>query len=329
MRTTDERVITVRAPGRVNIIGDHTDYTGGLVLPMVVDLHTTITGTTTREPVWVLESDTHGPARVPIDVERPDRLMPEWARYPAGVLAECRALGIPITGFTGTVSTTVPIGAGLSSSAALEIATARAVLATVPDDIRTSVSDTEIARACQRAEHAATGVPCGIMDQLSIASGVSGSATLIDCATLDIVLVPIPDTVRIEHRFITARTLVGSEYADRVDRCREIEALIGPLKHASDIDVDRLDSDLLRRRARHVISENRRVRAFVDAITSGDVELAGRLMTESHRSLADDYETSTQQMDAAVESALREPGVLGARMTGGGFGGCIVILRRN
>ncbi len=319
--------ISVRVPGRVNIIGDHTDYTGGLVLPTVVDLHTMITGSTAPEPVWTLTSQTHGPAVIPLDLERADTVEPAWARYPAGVLIELRSLGVPIVGFTGTVSTSLPVGAGLSSSAALEVATARIVMDVANRSGHDLLDDVEIARACQRAEHMATGVPCGIMDQLSIVAGSPGWATLIDCNSLDIVRIPIPASVQIEHRFISGRTLVGSEYADRVAQCREIENLIGPLREASTRDLARLDSDLLLRRARHVVTENRRVLDFVDALHTGDLERAGRLMTESHRSLAVDYETSTPEMDAAVESALGEPRVLGARMTGGGFGGCIVILR--
>lgn len=318
--------LTVRAPGRINLIGDHTDYTGGFVLPMTLDLHTTIKGTFTNERVWRLESESHGTAIIDLDIERPHQVEPQWARYPAGVLVELRSLGTPLRGFTGTVSTELPIGAGLSSSAALEVATARVALNGLPGDSRPTLDDVALARACQRAEFTATGIPCGIMDQLSIITGEFGYATLIDCTSLDVTRVRIPDSVRIEHRFITSRTLVGSEYADRVAQCREIESTIGPLRQASIIDLDRLDSDVLRQRARHVLSENLRVQEFVDALSRSDFVEAGRLMVASHRSSIDDFQTSTPAMDDAVESALREPGVLGARMTGGGFGGCIVIL---
>jgi galactokinase len=165
------------------------------------------------------------------------------------------------------------------------------------------------------------------MDQLSIVTGRPGSATLIDCSTLEVVHIAIPEAVEIEHRFVVARTLVGSEYAERVEQCRQIELIIGPLRDATMRDADRLPTDLLKSRARHVISENGRVEAFAQAFRENDVRVAGQLMTESHRSLAHDYGTSTPLMDAAVGSALQEPRVLGARMTGGGFGGCIVILK--
>lgn len=326
--TTPDSTITVRVPGRVNLIGDHTDYTGGLVLPMVVDLHTTVSGRHTDERLWRLESETHGSAVIPLDVERADLIDPAWARYPAGVIVEMRTLGVDVPGFVGTVSTTLPVGAGLSSSAALEVATARIALGNTGQQRHPMLRDVELAQLCRRAEYAATGIPCGIMDQLSIVCGRAGFATLIDCSTLDIADVAIPDDVIIEHRFVAARTLVGSEYAERVEQCREIESLIGPLRQARLDDVETIASDLLRRRARHVVSENARVRAFAEAMRHEDVDEAGRLMIESHRSLATDYATSTPAMDTAVDRALEEPGVLGARMTGGGFGGCIVILRR-
>ncbi len=323
--TALESPISVRVPGRVNLIGDHTDYTEGLVLPMVVDLHTSISGNFTDQNLWVLESDTHGAARIPLDAPSAREIDPPWARYPAGVLFELRSLGIELRGFSGSVETTLPIGSGLSSSAALEVATARIVLGRDPQ--LAPFDDVDVAQICQRAEHAATGVPCGIMDQLSIVSGRPGSATLIDCSTLQVEHIHVPEVVEVEHRFIVARTLVGSEYADRVEQCRRIEEIIGPLRHASIGDTERLPTDLLRRRSRHVISENGRVEKFVRALQESDFPTAGRLMTESHTSLAQDFDTSTPLMDTAVESALREPGVLGARMTGGGFGGCIVILR--
>lgn len=321
--------VSVRIPGRINLIGDHTDYTGGLVMPTVVDMHTEISGSYNSDDRWILVSDSHGEASIPLDIDDARLIVPEWARYPAGVLVELRRHGFRMSGFTGSVTTTIPIGGGLSSSAALEIAAARIALGHplavasnggLPDDV-------ELAQICRRAEISATGVPCGIMDQLSIVTGRQGQATMIDCSTLEVAYVPLPDRLRVEHRFVSPRTLSGSEYAERVAQCAEIESIIGPLRFATLDDVNRIDSVLLRRRARHVISENARVIEFARALTDGRFEDAGRLMVQSHRSLADDFDTSTPSMDAAVESAIRETGVLGARMTGGGFGGCIVVLR--
>lgn len=322
--------VRIQVPGRINLIGDHTDYTGGLVLPTTVDMFTTMLGNHTDENVWRLTSQTHGRALIPLDLDDVRSVEPQWARYPAGVLLALRSRGIRLRGFEGSVSTTLPVGAGLSSSAALEIATARVALDGSGDAQRDppSFSEVDLAQICQHAEHIATGVPCGIMDQLSIVAGCAGSATLIDCSSLEVTHIPIPDQVRVEHSFITQRSLIGSEYAQRVAQCRKIEDTIGPLCSASMSDVERLESELLQRRARHVISENLRVRQFVDALSHGEYEHAGRLMVESHQSLAVDYQVSNQVMDDAVNSKLRETGVLGARMTGGGFGGCIVVLRR-
>lgn len=316
--------IRASAPGRVNLIGDHTDYTGGLVLPMVIDRETTVTGTWIEEPRWTIRSDDMAePATFSVPVVDPAAVRPPWARYVAGVIAEFENLGAVVPGFEGEVRTTIPICSGLSSSAALEVAVARIIL----QASTASFAPTEVALACQRAEQRATGVPCGIMDQLSIVSGRRGSATLIDCHDLSIEYVDIPDSIEFDIRFVHDRALADSAYAERVDQCAAIEEEIGPLRSA-DVDVlSRISVDVLRRRARHVISENRRVRDFTAALRSADVVTAGDLMTKSHWSMAHDYETSTPEMDRAVEAALREPDVFGARMTGGGFGGCIVVMR--
>lgn len=314
--------VAVSAPGRVNIIGDHTDYTGGLVLPMVLDVATTISGEHTDDPEWFLQSDDDPePAVIALPVGDPSHVEPRWGRYVAGVLVELERSGRAVRGFRGRVTTTIPIGSGLSSSAALEIAVARAA---VGDH---TIDTVALAQLCRRAEHAASGVPCGIMDQLCIAAGRAGHATLIDCRDLSIRHVEIPRSVEIVVEFVAPRTLAGSEYADRVAQTAEIEGLIGPLRDASLDSIESITDDLLRRRARHVVTENQRVLGFVEALASSDWKRAGRLMTESHHSLSRDFETSNATMDTAVESMLRRPGVLGARMTGGGFGGCVVALK--
>ncbi len=208
----------------------------------------------------------------------------------------------------------------MSSSAALEVAVALALGFEGPP--------LELAQLARRAEHAATGVPTGIMDQLCIASARQGHATLIDCDTLEVTAVPIPDDVAIVVQFVAHRTLEGSEYTDRVGECARAEASIGPLRAATPGDVERIDDELARRRARHVITENARVTAFADALARGDYARAGDLMVASHRSLSDDFAVSTPTMDGAVRHLLEQPGVFGARMTGGGFGGCVVALCR-
>jgi galactokinase len=216
------------------------------------------------------------------------------------------------------VTTDIPIGAGLSSSAALEVAVALAVGFT-----GTSL---ELAQLCQRAENRASGVPSGIMDQLAIAAGVAGHALLIDCEELTVRPVALPRGVEIVVQFIEHRTLVGSPYADRVAQCAAAERLIGPLRHATMAKAKTIDDPVVRARAMHVTSENRRVIDFADALEAGDLRDAGRLMVESHNSLRYQYASSTRSMDAAVAEACATPGVFGARMTGGGFGGCIVSL---
>ena len=304
----------VRAPGRVNLIGDHTDYTGGLVFPMAIDRYTTVTYEHTGDSVHLTSDDEPGVVNFACDEAFDSAIEPRWGRYVAAVAS----LMTTPQALHGHITTTIPVGAGLSSSAALEIACALAMGATL--------APRDLALMTQRAEQLATGVPTGIMDQLCIASARNGHGTLIDCHTLDITHIPIPDEVDIVVQFIAHRTLEGSEYATRVAECAAAEAVIGPLRLADISHVDTITDDIIRARARHVVSENERVRHFTDALIRGHYTAAGRLMVGSHQSLARDYATSTPQMDAAVDAAVNTEGVFGARMTGGGFGGCIVAL---
>ena len=317
--------IHISAPGRVNLIGDHTDYIGGLVMPMTIDAFTTVIGQANTSSVWNLVShDEVEPISIALPIIDPHLVYPAWGRYVAGVLFELGQLGIEVHGFTGEISTTIPIGSGLSSSAALEIAIARTALSVA----HVELPDTDIALLCQRAEHIASGVPCGIMDQLCIAVGRPNTATLIDCHSLEVQHIAMPDEIEVVTRFISQRTLVGSEYSDRVTDCVDIEKLIGPLRLASISDAKNINDQRLYRRARHVITENQRVRDFALALSQKDFSAAGELMLASHASLTNDYETSNVAMDQAVKSMMSEPGFFGARMTGGGFGGCIVGIRQ-
>ncbi len=309
---------TVRAPGRVNLIGDHTDYTGGLAFPMAIDRATTVRYRPADE-VRLRSDDEPEPVCVDLRVGTGaplDAQLPAWGRYVAAVVSELS----PSTGIVGEVSTTIPIGAGLSSSAALEVALALA--------LGFEGSPLELAQLCRRAEHRATGVPTGIMDQLCIASATAGAATLIDCHTLEVTAVPVPDDLDVVVRFVAHRTLEGSEYDTRVEQCRLAEEAIGPLRSADAGAVATIDDPVLRKRAAHVVSENQRVRDFAAALAAGDYDAAGAAMIASHRSLASDYETSTEAMDRAVDELVATPGVYGARMTGGGFGGSVVALCR-
>jgi len=301
------------APGRVNLIGDHTDYTGGLVLPMAIDLATSIEWEES-DRVRLTSSVDSDPVDFDPRASFDSSMTPRWGRYVAAVASLMESP----RGFVGRVSTTLPVGAGLASSAALEIAVALA-MGFEGDAI-------ELARMCQRAEHLATGVPTGIMDQMCIASARRGTATLIDCSTLAVRHVSVPEEAAVLVQFIAHRTLEGSEYSTRVAECARAESEIGPLRVASLDDAARISDPIAGSRARHVISENHRVGSFAAALEAGDLARAGALMTESHRSLAGDFAVSTPTMDAAVAQMLAVPGVFGARMTGGGFGGCIVAL---
>jgi galactokinase len=309
-------LVVATAPGRVNLIGDHTDHTGGLVLPMAIDLATTVSGRRAGTAVSLRSASEPEPAEVDLDVDDPASVTPPWARYVAGVVAELR----PVAGFSGEVATTLPVGAGLSSSAALEVAVALALGAPADDPLA-------LARLCQRAEQRASGVPCGIMDQLTSVAGVEGCALRIDCTTLEVDPVPVPDGVEVVvvHSG-QARTLAGSAYAERAGACQAAEAEIGPLRSATRDDVASIGDPAIRRRARHVVSENARVDAFADALRADDRPALGRLMAASHRSLATDFEVSTAALDTLVERLGALPGVVGARLTGAGFGGCVVAL---
>ena len=306
--------IRVLAPGRVNLIGDHTDYTGGLVFPMAIDRYTEINGERGGDQVHLTSSDDPDPVDLPLHVDDPQHVSPAWGKYVAGVVSEMR----PATGFSGHVTTGIPIGGGMSSSHALQVAVALAL------GFEGSIID--LAQLTQRSENKASGVPTGIMDQLAIAAGVAGHALLIDCGELTVEPVRLPDGIEIVVQFIAHRTLVGSAYAQRVAECAAAEREIGPLRHATTALANSIVDPVVRARAMHVTSENRRVLDFAEALRQRHLEEAGRLMVESHTSLRDLYATSTPTMDAAVDALLATPGVYGARMTGGGFGGCVVAL---
>ena len=307
--------VTAFAPGRVNLIGDHTDYTGGFALPFALDLGTTVEAMVGGDAVVLRSADARGVASVPIDVEDPAAVEPSWARYVAGVVAETH----PAAGLRGQVSTTLPVGAGLSSSAALELAVALA--------LGFEGTPLELALTCQRAEQRASGVPSGVMDQLASAAGVDGHALLIDCTSLTVTPVPVPDEVEVVvvHSG-EERALAGSAYGERRATCEAATAVIGPLREARLTDLARIADPVVRRRARHVLTENARVLEMVEALAAGDHRAAGALLSASHASLATDFDVSTPGLDALVARLTALPGVHGARLTGAGFGGCVVAL---
>ena len=312
-----EGLFRVVAPGRVNLIGDHTDYMGGLALPMAINLATTITATTANSVIQLTSAQLPGEVDVPLPATQTNLVTPSWGRYVAGVAEELGST----KGFVGRVTSTLPLGSGLSSSAALEVATALA--------LGGSGSPLEIAIRCQAAEQRASGVPCGIMDQLVIASGSEGNGLLIDFSDNSVSTVAIPNTAQfwVIHSG-EERHLVGSAYAERRAQAEQAASLLGPLPQADLSSINALADALLRRRARHVRTECSRVRLFAKALLQSDLDQCGELMLESHLSLRDDYEVSTAKMDSLVNQLCATPGVYGARLTGAGFGGCVVALAR-
>lgn len=329
--------LLAQAPGRVNLIGEHTDYNDGFVLPMAVDRRTAVAAAANPNGTIRLFASDLVEEMVEIPLNRPlTPGEPRWANYVRGVLAQFVEAGHTLRGFDAAIASTVPMGAGLSSSAALEIATALAaqqLLGLEPDPMRT-------ARWCQRAEHAFAGMPCGIMDQLASVLAEPGCAMQIDCRTLQIRHVPVdaPELAVLVTDSRVRHELAESEYPLRREQCRQAVELFqrhAPNIHAlRDVTPRMLDQEAqnmdptLHRRARHVVTENDRVLRFAEALDRDDWAAAGTLMDESHRSLRDDYEVSCPELDLLVSLAGEVEGVFGSRMTGGGFGGCTVTLAR-
>ena len=305
-----------RAPGRVNLIGEHTDYQDGFCLPMSIDRDVLVAWTPRPDGRIHLRSlDFEAVAEFDAN-DPPSTVEPEWARPAAGMVATIGlARGV---GLDAAVSSTVPIGAGLSSSAAFEVAIGVALGAANDAPI----DGDQLARAAQRAEHLATGVPCGVMDQMASVHGRRGHALLLDCRSLTVTPVAIPDelAVVVVHCGV-ARTLAGSEYAQRRAAVEAAAARLG-VATLRDAMPETVSDDPF---ARHVVTENRRTLMFVAALRRGRVAELGELLAGSHRSLRDDFAVSTPALDTLVES-LVEAGAIGARLTGAGFGGCVVAL---
>ena len=329
-----EGLRTFRAPGRVNLIGEHTDYNLGFVLPVALDLATTVAIAPSRDGMLRIYSEQRQETRQ-FQVEEIAGLAPahDWSDYPIGVARELIAAGFPLQPANLLISSTVPEGSGLSSSAALEVSSALALLS------GRKLNPLELALLCQRAERNFVGMPCGIMDQYISVFGRRNSAVEIDCRSLGNRLVSLPDGIA----FVAVNTMVkhalaGSAYRDRVAECAAaVEGLRGQfpeIQSLRDASPEQLAavaprlSEVVARRARHVVTEDVRVGQFVDASAAGDPVRMGRLMLESHASLRDDYEVSCEELDFLVDAAMKIEGVYGSRMTGGGFGGCTVTLVR-
>jgi galactokinase len=309
-----------RAPGRVNLIGDHTDYNEGFVLPMAIDREVVAAARPTDDGRVRVRSEEHeGVVDVAADgSEEPAGVRPAWGRLIAGVVSAAAVRGRAPVGIEGRLSSAVPEGSGLSSSAAVEVAVALALA----DAARFAISAREVALLCQAAEHAATGVPTGVMDQLTSLCGVEGAALLIDCRSFELEPVPLPAGLAVlAVNSGIPRRLEGTPYAERRSACDAAAWRLG-LASLRDATLEQVLDDPV---ARHVVTENERVHATAAALRRGDLERAGRLFAESHASLRDDFRVSTPELDVLVEE-LEGAGAYGARLTGAGFGGSVVAI---
>ncbi len=320
----------VQAPGRVNLIGEHTDYNDGFVLPIAIQRHTLAAYARRGDRRVRLASMQQEGMAACVDLDGTiERGQPRWANYPRGVIAGLIAKAVKLTGVDILFDSDVPLGGGLSSSASLEVAAALALLAAAGN----KVDDRELALICQKAEHDFAGTPCGIMDQSIAIMAQAGRALLLDCRTGQTRQIPFDDPGR---AVLVADTQVKHDltdggYAARRSQCYEAAEKLGVkmLRDADQAAIAAAESKLTEKelmRARHVVGEIGRTLDAVEAMKAGDYGKLGRLMYASHRSLRDDYEVSCEELDAIVQAAGECDGVYGARMTGGGFGGCAIIL---
>jgi galactokinase len=313
------------APGRVNLIGEHTDYSEGFVLPAAIPRKTVVQLARAPGPRVRAASDAApAPATFQLGAERKEG---GWSDYLAGVTHVLRADGHHLEGFDALISSDVPLGAGLSSSASFEVAVLRALRSA----FALSFDDLELARLGQRVETEFVGAPVGIMDQMAASLADRGSALFVDTRTLAYEKVPLPETADLVviNSGVTHRH-AGGEYRSRREECERAAQLLGVrvLRDLTPADLPRIEAlpAPLDRRARHVVTENERVRQAVAALRSGDLPELGALLAAGHASLRDDFQVSIPEIDRLVELAATTPGVHGARLTGGGFGGSIVVL---
>lgn len=320
-----EMSTTAFAPGRVEILGNHTDYNGGVVLSAALQLGITATGEALPGGRVELSS---GEAGIVEKIDRSAGLhcSGKWIDYPLGVAEMLARAGAQAGGFAARFESTLPTGAGLSSSAALEVATASLLMKLYPF----SLPRMEVAKLCRRAENEFVGVNCGLLDQASSVFGLKDHLVFLDCRAESVKNIPLPShfgllviNSGVKH------ALVGGEYNERREQCFEAARGMG-VEALRDVNMAQLEAadlhELAKRRARHVVGENERVFQAIDALNSGDGELLGTLMTASHRSSMDNFQNSTAELDLLVDLAIKQKGCLGARLTGGGFGGAIVAL---
>ncbi|KAI5699103.1 hypothetical protein M8J75_016349 [Diaphorina citri] len=327
------------APGRVNLIGEHVDYNDGFVLPMCLPVVTVLLGSRNNSNQIHLHSDSaraDKPTDISFDIPKVQKLTPgapKWANYVKGVVSIFNDRVAPVPGFNAVILSSVPMGSGLSSSAALEVAT-YTFLESITDEKTLKLTDKAL--ACQEAEHSFAGVPCGIMDQYVSVMGEEGSALLIDCKTHEARHIPLGDDHQYVFLIINSNVhheLSSSEYAVRRAQCKSVLDKLHrvsfrdvSLKSLEDKHAQKLLSDEEYKRGHHVVTEIDRTYKGANALKEGDFETFGKLMNESHDSLRDDYEVSCKELDDIAHCAQSLAGVLGCRMTGGGFGGCAIAL---
>ncbi|MCM3869307.1 MAG: galactokinase [Pyrinomonadaceae bacterium] len=333
---TDQRIEgtrVFRAPGRVNLVGEHTDYNEGFVMPAAINFATTVTVAPRADRRLSVFSENCEEA-IEFDLDDPKlRAASHWSDYVKGVAVVLEQSDHRLRGANLRIHGEVPIGSGLSSSAALEVSTAFALLANSGH----CVAPVDVAKLCQRAENEFVGMRCGIMDQFISCCGQADRALMLDCRSLDYRVLPVPTDVRL----VISNTMVKHELASSQYNVRRAECEAGvhhfaqsrpgvrALRDVTETELERARVDLsevIYRRCRHIVSENARVLEAAEALESGDLDSFGQRMNESHRSLRDDYEVSCKELDLMVELAGHVDGVYGSRMTGGGFGGCTISI---
>jgi galactokinase len=323
----------LQAPARVNLIGEHTDYNDGFVLPAAIQFHTSV-AIAPRTDDWLrVYSENYGEKVEFRSVELPDKARNHWSDYVVGVALRLLEQGTRLPGADVWICGDVPQGAGLSSSASLEVAVCGAFLQAAS----TTMEGESIARLCQKAENEFVGARCGIMDQFVSVHGRKDHALLLDCRSLEYACQPLPHAIRLVIcNTMVRHAIAGGEYNQRRKECEagakffaERKAGVRALRDVSMAEFRRYEAELpepVRRRCRHVIAENERVLQSAEALARHDLEQFGQFMRQSHESLRDDFDVSCAELDLMAELAWKHPGVYGARMTGGGFGGCTINL---
>ncbi len=322
-----------RAPGRVNLIGEHTDYNEGFVMPVAINFSTFVAISKRDDSLLKLHSDTFKENATADLPKLPERGQKHWSDYPFGVAVKLKEAGYQLSGANIFVHGEVPLGSGLSSSAAIEVSTGLGLL----DISAQNIDRLQLAKICQRAENEFVGARTGIMDQFVCCFGKAGNAVMLDCRSLESQALPIPDEVKlVVCNTMVKHELASNEYNQRREECEEgvriLSSHLPNVKSLRDVTFQNVDKfreelgEVVFKRCRHITTENDRVRAAADALRERDLKGFGQLMYKSHESLRHDYEVSCRELDVMVELAAQIDGVFGARMTGGGFGGCTINL---